>query len=245
MALPKIDVPIYSINLLSTGKPIRFRPFTVKEEKLFLMAAESSDLKSVVEVVKQVINNCILDDVSIDDLPLFDIEQLFLHLRGKSIGEVINLKYKCNNNILDEETKEEKKCNTVVEIDVNINDIVPTFTDKKLNKISITDNMGVVLKYPNIKVLESYDLEDESKSIIETIVSCIDYIYDKENVYYAKDSTKEELIEFVESLQTKDLQKFKEFFDSVPKIQKNIHFKCPKCKYEEEVLVEGIESFFV
>jgi DNA-directed RNA polymerase subunit M/transcription elongation factor TFIIS len=88
-------------------------------------------------------------------------------------------------------------------------------------------------------------LEDESKSIIETIVSCIDYIYDKENLYYSKDSTKEELVEFVESLQTKDLQKFKEFFDSVPKIQKDIHFKCPKCKYEEEVLIEGIESFFV
>ena len=105
--------------------------------------------------------------------------------------------------------------------------------------------MGVVLKYPNFKLLEKYNGENTSDSIIETIICCIDYVYDAENVYYSKDVSKEELIEFVESMQTKDLEKFKEFFDSAPKIQKNVSFKCPKCKYEEDVLVEGLESFFV
>ncbi len=242
--LPKIDVPIYDLKLLSTGKKIRFRPFTVKEEKLFLMAAEAGDLKSITDTVKQVINNCVLDELDIDELPLFDIEQIFLQLRSKSVGELVNLKYRCNNLIKDE-SEEEKKCNTVVEIDVNINDIIPEFEKTDKNKIEITENLGVVMKYPNFKVFESLDGENETESILNTIISCIDYIYDKETLYYAKDSTKEELSEFVESLQTKDLQKFKEFFDTTPKLRKNINFKCPKCSYEENVLVEGIESFFV
>jgi hypothetical protein len=244
MALPKIDVPIYDLKLISTGKTIRFRPFTVKEEKLFLMAAEAGDLKSVTDTVKQVINNCVLDEIDIDELPLFDIEQIFLQLRSKSIGEVVNLKYRCNN-IIKDDSEEEKKCNTVVEIDVNINDIIPEFEKTDKNRIEITENLGVVMKYPNFKVFELLDVEDGTQSILNTIISCIDYIYDKETLYYAKDSTKEELSEFVESLQTKDLQKFKEFFDTTPKLRKNIKFKCSKCSYEEDVLVEGIESFFV
>lgn len=242
--LPKIDVPIYDLKLLSTGKKIRFRPFTVKEEKLFLMAAEAGDLKSITDTVKQVINNCVLDELDIDELPLFDIEQIFLQLRSKSIGELVNLKYRCNN-LIKGESEEEKKCNTVVEIDVNINDIIPEFEKTDKNKIEITENLGVVMKYPNFKLFESLNSEDETESILNTIIGCIDYIYDKETLYYAKDSTKEELSEFVESLQTKDLQKFKEFFDTTPKLRKNINFKCTKCSYEEDVLVEGIESFFV
>jgi DNA-directed RNA polymerase subunit M/transcription elongation factor TFIIS len=243
--LPKIDAPIYELKLLSSGKKLKFRPFTVKEEKLFLMAAEADDFKSVIDTTKQVINNCVLDDLDIEELPIFDIENIFLQLRAKSIGEVVNLRYRCNNKVTDEETKEEKNCNTVVEIDVNINELIPIFEKKEINKIEITEKMGVVLKYPNFKLLEKYNGENTSDSIIETIICCIDYVYDAENVYYSKDVSKEELIEFVESMQTKDLEKFKEFFDSAPKIQKNVSFKCPKCKYEEDVLVEGLESFFV
>jgi hypothetical protein len=244
--LPKIDVPVYDLKLLSTGKKIKFRPFTVKEEKLFLMAAEAGDTKSIVDATKQVINNCIISDVDVEDLPLFEIENIFLQLRSKSIGEVVNLRYRCNNKIFNDETKEEKNCNNVVELDVNISDILPKYDSKKTNnKIEITDTIGVVLKYPNLKTVEEYDEEDENKNILETIVSCIEYIYDKDNIYYAKDTKKEEMVEFVESMQTKDLEKFKDFFESVPKIEKNVHFKCNKCGYEEEVLVEGIESFFV
>ena len=244
--LPKIDVPVYDLKLLSTGKKIKFRPFTVKEEKLFLMAAEAGDVKSIVDTTKQVINNCIISEIDIDDLPLFEIENIFLQLRSKSIGEIVSLRYRCNNKIFNDETKEEKDCTNIVEIDVNISEILPKFDDKKINnKIEITDSVGVLLKYPNLKTVEEYDGEDENKNILETIVSCIEYIYDKDNIYYAKDTKKEEMVEFVESMQTKDLEKFKDFFESVPKIEKNVHFKCSKCGYEEEVLVEGIESFFV
>jgi rubrerythrin len=241
--LPKIDVPVYDLKLLSTGKKIKFRPFTVKEEKLFLIAAEANDAKTITSTIKQIINNCTLDKIDVEELPLFDVENIFVQLRAKSIGEVVNLKYKCNNKLFDEESKEEKKCNTIVEVDVNLNDIIPTEKVKKENKIEITENLGIVMKYPSFKILENY--EDDDNSVLDAIISCIDYIYDKEQMYYAKDATKEELIEFVESMQTKDLQKLKEFFDSTPKLRKNIHFKCPKCNYEEDVIVEGLENFFV
>lgn len=243
--LPKIDVPIYELKLISTGEKIKFRPFTVKEEKIFLMASESKDSKTIIDATKQVINNCVLSEIDVENLPVFDIENIFLNLRSKSIGEVVRLKYRCNNKIFDEEIKEEKNCNAIVEIELDLNEVKPHMNQNHNKKIEITDSVGIVMKYPNIKVIEKYDEKNEVNSIFETIVSCIDYIYDSENIYYTKDTTKEEIIDFIESLQTKDLQKLKDFFETVPKIQKEITFKCQKCKYEENIVIEGIESFFV
>lgn len=243
--LPKIDVPIYDVKLLSNGKNLRFRPFTVKEEKLFLMANESEDLDNVVDTIKQILNNCILDEFQVDSLPLFDIEHLFLNIRARSISEVVNLKYKCNNNILDEETKEEKKCNNVVEIDLNILEVEPEKQEGHTNKIEITEKMGVVMKYPSFETIKKFDVENEADSIIKITVNCIDYVYDSDSIYYAKDSTEEELIEFVESMQAKDLEKIKSFFDTMPKMKRNIDFKCNKCGHEEKIELEGIQNFFV
>jgi hypothetical protein len=243
--LPKIDVPIYELELISTGEKIKFRPFTVKEEKIFLMASESKDSKTIIDATKQVINNCVLSEIDVENLPVFDIENIFLNLRSKSIGEVVRLKYRCNNKIFDEEMKEEKNCNAIVEIELDLNEVKPQMNQNHNKKIEITDSVGIVMKYPNIKVIEKYDEKNEVNSIFQTIISCIDYIYDSENIYYTKDTTKEEIIDFIESLQTKDLQKLKDFFETVPKIQKEISFKCQKCKYEENIVVEGIESFFV
>jgi len=243
--LPKIDVPVYSVKLISNDKTLQFRPFTVKEEKLFLMANESEDLNSVVDTIKQILNNCILDEFDINSLPLFDIEYLFLNIRARSISEVINLKYKCNNNILDEETKEEKKCNNVVEIDLNVLDIKPEKQESHTSKIEITERMGMVMKYPSFETLKNFDIENQSDSIIKTTIGCIDYIYDQDSIYYAKDNTEEELIEFVESMQAKDLEKIKTFFDTMPKMKRDIDFKCNKCGHEEKVELEGIQNFFV
>ena len=243
--LPKIDVPIYNVKLLSNGKNLRFRPFTVKEEKLFLMANESEDLDNVVDTIKQILNNCILDEFQVDSLPLFDIEHLFLNIRARSISEVVNLKYKCNNNILDEETKEEKKCNNVVEIDLNILEVEPKKQEGHTNKIEITEKMGVVMKYPSFETIKKFDAENEADSIIKITVNCIDYVYDSDSIYYAKDSTEEELIEFVESMQAKDLEKIKTFFDTMPKMKRDIDFKCNKCGHEEKIELEGIQNFFV
>jgi hypothetical protein len=243
--LPKIDVPVYSVKLISNDKTLQFRPFTVKEEKLFLMANESEELDSVVDTIKQILNNCILDEFDINSLPLFDIEYLFLNIRARSISEIVNLKYKCNNNILDEETKEEKKCNNVVEIDLNVLDIKPEKQESHTSKIEITERMGMVMKYPSFETLKNFDIENQSDSIIKTTIGCIDYIYDQDSIYYAKDNTEEELIEFVESMQAKDLEKIKAFFDTMPKMKRDIDFKCNKCGHEEKVELEGIQNFFV
>jgi hypothetical protein len=243
--LPKIDVPIFNVKLLSSGKSLSFRPFTVKEEKLFLMANESEDLNGVVDTIKQILNNCVLDEIDIESLPLFDIEHLFLNIRARSIGEVVNLKYKCNNTITNEEGgEEEKKCRNLVEIDLNILEIQPEKQEGHSTKIEITENMGIVMKYPNFETLKTFDIENEADSIIKITIDCIDYIYDKDQVYYTKDTTQEELVEFIESMQAKDLEKIKFFFDTMPKMKKDIEFKCNKCGHEELIELEGIQSFF-
>lgn len=243
--LPKIDVPVYSINLISNGKEIKFRPFTVKEEKLFLMANESKDLKTIIDTTKQVLNNCIVSEIDIDSLPVFDIEYLFLNIRARSVNEVIALNYKCNNDIKNEDDDGTHKCGHTVQIDVNILDIKPKSNKKVDNKIQITDKIGMVMKYPNFNTLAKYEGENESDIVLKLTIDCIDYIYDADQIYYAKDTTEEELVEFIETMQSKDLEKIKEFFDSIPKISKDLDFKCKKCGYEEKITLEGIESFFV
>ena len=242
--LPKIDVPIYTVKLLSTGKPVRFRPFTVKEEKLFLMTNETDDVKAILETTKQVLNNCILDEVDIENLPIFDIENIFLNIRARSVSEIIKLNYKCNNIVTDEKG-EDSKCDNLVNIELNVLEIKPEENGQHDKKIVISENVGIVMKYPSFKLFENVNLSDNPNSIIETALKCIDYIYDKDNIYYSKDIPKQELDEFIDSLQSKDLEKIKKFFETMPKLKKQVHFKCKKCEYEENINVEGIESFFV
>ena len=243
--LPKIDVPVFSINLISTGKEVKFRPFTVKEEKLFLMANESNDLKTVVDTTKQVLNNCIISDIDVDKLPVFDIEYLFLNIRARSVSEIINLNYKCNNDIKNEEGDDTHKCNHTVRIDVNILDIKPKNDVKQDTKIQITDKVGMVMKYPNFDTVQKYGNGNQADIIMKLTADCIEYIYDDDQIYYAKDTPEEELIDFIEGMQSKDLEKIKNFFDNMPKISKELDFKCDKCQYEEKITVEGLESFFV
>ena len=243
--LPKIDMPIYEVKLISNGKKLKFRPFTVKEEKLFLMANQGEELDNVVDTIKQVINNCVLDEFDIDSLPLFDIEHIFLNIRARSISEIVNLQYKCNNTVANEETKEEKECGNVIKIELNVLEIEPIKQEGHSNKIEITEKMGVVMRYPSFETIKKFNAEDEADSIIKITVDCIDYIYDPDSIYYAKDFTEDELVEFVESMQAKDLEKIKFFFDTMPKMKKDVDFKCNKCGYEEKIEIEGIQNFFV
>lgn len=246
MALPKIDAPVYEVKLFSTGKTVKFRPFLVKEQKLLLMAFESNDTKETLNIVKQILNNCLLTKIDIDELPAFDIENLFLQLRARSVGEVISLRYNCNN-IIEKENKEQKKCNGTVQFDLNLLELQPASDSTHSNKIEITNKLGLVMKYPNINIIdvESVNEENEIEKTIELIANCIDYIYDSEQIYYAKDSTKEELVEFIENLQQDDMEKIQRFFLTMPKIKKELNFKCPKCSYEEKINVEGLQNFFV
>ena len=242
--LPKLDVPTYEVNLISTGKPVRFRPFLVKEQKLFLMASESDDPKETINVIRQVLKNCIIDELNINDLPTFDLEWLFIHLRARSVEEVVHLNYKCNNTVKNEEGEDEK-CIGVVEIDVNLLEIEPFEHPGHTNKVEINENLGMVLKYPTFEMVEKYESLGESEVMSNVLIDCIDYIYDKDQMYYSKDTDRAELSEFVDSLQQKDLTKFKDFFDTVPEVKKDVSFECPKCKYKEDIAIKGIQSFFV
>ena len=242
--LPKIDVPIYDLKLISNGKKLRFRPFTVKEEKLFLMAVESNDSESAMNTIKQVLNNCVIDELNLESLPIFDLEYLFIHLRAKSIGEEVKLRYRCNNQVQKEDKVD--SCDNLVEMNFNLLEIQPTKDEGHTNKIELENNLGIVFKYPSFETLQKYEGDNnEIEIIINMIIECIDYIYDADQIYYAKDSSKEELREFIESLQTKQLEKIKMFFDTMPKLQKKLNFKCNKCGYQEEINLEGIQNFFV
>jgi hypothetical protein len=244
MGLPKIDVPIYEMTLISTDKTIKFRPFLVKEQKLLMMALESNEIKDYLNTVKQIAKNCVLTDLNIDDLPIFDLESIFLNLRARSINEVVNLQYKCNN-IVKEESGEDKICGSLEKFEVNLLDIKPIVNDKYDKKIMFSEKMGMIMKYPTFEIISNIKSTTEEEIVLELLSKCIDYVFDEDSIYYAKDYTEKELQEFIENLQQKDLEKIQLFFDTSPKIKHSLNFNCKKCGYKEDIGIEGLQNFFV
>lgn len=241
--LPKIDTPVHETKLISNKKTIKFRPFLVKEQKIFLMASESDEMSDTINAIKQVLNNCILTEgIDVDDLPIFDLEYLFIQLRIHSVGNISTLQYRCNNKMKTEEGVE-TPCNAIVDVEIDLQKIKPTLNKKHTNKILLTENLGICFKYPNFSILSSIDSASEIE-MLDIIVKCIDYIYDKDEIYYAKDNTLEELTEFIDNLQQEDLNKIKEFFNTMPKIKTEALFHCKKCGYKETMEIEGIQNFF-
>ena len=245
--LPKNTTPIYTIDLPLSKKSIRYRPFLVKEEKLLLIAMEANDETSILNTIKQIINNCSLDELDVDELPIVDIEYFFLHLRARSVGEIIELNYKCNNDVETTNTEGEKifkKCNNIVPVNINILNINPTVDPAHTSKIDLGNNLGMVLKYPTISMLNMNTNNTEIDQTIKIIIECIEYIYDKDNIYYRKDTPNNELVEFIDTLNNTQFNKIKQFFDTIPKIIANVDFKCKKCGYNDKIVVEGLQSFF-
>ena len=243
MALPKLDVPIFTVDLPLTKTKLRYRPFLVKEEKLLLIAVESDDEQTIMDSIKQIINNCCLDEIDTDSLPITDLEYFFLHLRARSIGEIVDLQYRCNNKVKNEEGQE-VECGNNVKIKVNVLEIQPTFNEKHTNKIELTKNLGIVMKYPNFSLIDKVKSTNDVDQILNIVTNCVDYIYDADSIYYRKDISDEELSEFIENLTQKQFAKVQEFFETVPAIKKELDFKCNKCHYEEKIMVEGIQNFF-
>lgn len=241
--LPKLDVPIYEASLPLSGKQIQFRPFLVKEEKILLMAMESKDEDASILAIKQIINNCVLSDIDVEDLPITDLEFLFLTLRARSIGEVLDLQYKCNNKVKNE-TGEEVECGNHVKVEVNLLEIKPEIPENHNKKIELSKTMGMVMRYPSFKTMTKTTSTDEVQKLMDVLVDCIDYIYDANDIFYSKDVPRKELIEFVEGLTREQFSNVQSFFESFPKIKKAVNFKCPKCGYDEEIFLEGLQSFF-
>ena len=250
MALPKIEVPTYEMTLPSKDERIGFRPFTVKEEKLFLMAQESEEegkQETILNTIKQVVNNCLVTKINLEDLPTFDLEYLFLNLRAKSIGEQVELSYNCNNTYVEEVEgkKEEVKCKNIVKFMVNLMEVKPKYGKNHELKIPIDENLGIMMKYPSVSIVSKHASKPEAEALFEIIIDSIDYIYDKEEVYYSKDTTRKELEEFVETVPSDKLENIKNFFETMPRIKHIQKFSCNKCGYEENLEIEGIENFFV
>ena len=242
MGLPTIAVPEYTLTLPSTGKEVKYRPFLVKEEKILLLAMESEKTEEILLATKTIIENCIFDDLDVDEMPTFDMEYIFLQLRGKAKGEVIELQYKC------------PTCKGEIPLNIPIDDIKVSKDENHTNDIKLTEDLGVIMKYPNMKLQMDIANNEEDKNEIEnlfkTIILCIDYIYDKENTYPSKDHTKKEMNDFLESLTDTQFQKLAEFFSTAPALKHSIELHCKNkkakktCNYKETKVLEGLNSFF-
>lgn len=240
MALPRIDTPIYDLELPLSKKKIRFRPFLVKEQKNLLMALEANDRESIESNIKQVLYNCTLtDNIEIDKLPVVDIEYYFLQLRARSVGEIVENRYRCDN-IVDEKT-----CGNIMESQVNLLDFKVTDLIENDDIIELTDKITIKLKYPEFSVINKVSsLKTSTEVAFRMIAESIDYIYDGEQFYYARETSIEELIEFLESLNQQQFNKIENFFTNSPKIEKKIKITCSKCGFNHNLEVEGLENFF-
>jgi hypothetical protein len=239
MPLPKIATPIYELEIPSLKKKIRYRPFLVKEEKILIIALESEDSKQIANAVKNVISNCILSKgIKVEDLSTFDIEYLFLNIRGKSVGETVDVLITCP----DDET-------TQVPMSINLDEINVEVDPKHSRDIKLDDTLTLRMRYPSMTefIKNNFDSGD-SVSVDDTfdlIVSCIDQIYSEEESWTASDSTKKELLEFVEQLSSKQFKEVEKFFETMPKLSHTIKIKNPKTGVESEVVLEGLSAFFV
>ena len=238
MALPKIAAPQYSLKLPSTGKNIKFRPFLVKEEKLLLMAMETSDENSTIETIKQIIKDCTNITVPIDSLPTFDIEYIFLKIRSKSVGESSKV-------ILTAPDDGE----TEVTVEINLAAIEISEDDEHDKTIKLSDTMGMVMRYPSLDTfvkmnITGADERDEITQVFDLASDCIDNIYDENQVYPGSDSTKQEKIEFLEQLTSEQFQKVQKFFETMPKLMHDVEVVNPNTNVTSTVTLEGLASFF-
>jgi len=236
MALPKIDVPIYELTVPSTDEKIKYRPFLVKEEKLLLIAMESGENSDILRAVKDIVDACTFNKMKIGNMPMFDVEYIFLQIRSKAVGEVSTLRVLCLDDM-----------KTYAKVEVDLNEIEVRVTDAHTNKIELSDEMGVIMKYPTVDSFVENKIDDISPAnMLDVIITCIDKIYDKkgEEVFDAKDSTKQELIDFVEQMNTTQFADVQKFFDTMPSLTHEITVKNPKTKKESKVTLNGLNDFF-
>ena len=238
MPLPKIATPVYELELPSTGETIQYRPFLVKEEKVLVIALESEDVKQITTAIKNVIKNCIkTKDVKVENLPTFDIEYLFLNIRGKSVGEDIEVSVTCPD---DGETQ--------VPVTINLDDIKVQKNEDHTNRIKLDDSIMMEMKYPSLDqfIKNNFNFEERSAmdQSFELIATCIDKIFTEDDVWVAEDCSKKEIVEFLEGMNSSQFKEIEKFFETMPKLSHTIKVKNPKTKKESEVVIEGLAGFF-
>jgi|TARA_B100001173_G_scaffold4817_1_gene4292 hypothetical protein len=238
MPLPKIATPTYELELPSTGQSIKYRPFLVKEEKVLVIALESEDNKQITNAIKAVLKSCILTKgVKVESLPTFDIEYLFLNIRGKSVGEELEVNVICPD--------DEK---TTVPVIINLDEIEIQKNENHSNKIKVDSNIMMELKYPSLDefIKNNFDFNDKNAmdQSFDLIAACIDKVYTEDEVWATADCTKKEVKEFLESMNSQQFKEIEAFFETMPKLSHTIKVTNPKTKVKSDVVLEGLASFF-
>ena len=238
MPLPKISTPTYELELPSSGQTVKYRPFLVKEEKVLVIALESEDNKQITNAIKAVLKSCIQTrGVKVEHLPTFDIEYLFLNIRGKSVGEELEVNVICPD---DEETQ--------VKTTINLDDIQIEKDETHTKQIKLDDNLMQEMKYPSLEqfIKSNFDLNDSNQldQSFDLIASCIDKIYNEDEVWSTSDCTKKELMDFLDQMNTMQFKLIEKFFETMPKLSHTVKLKNPETKVESEVVIEGLASFF-
>jgi len=240
MALPKIDTPTYELTLPLSKKKVKYRPFTVKEQRNLLLALESDDSDTIQQNVGDILYNCTLTEgVAIDKLPIVDVEYYYLNLRSKSVGEIVDTRYRCNNVV------DDKNCNNIMQTQIDLSKVKVDVDANMKPEISLNDKFVVKLKYPEFGFVKSVkNFENVNDLTFNIIAQSIDYIFDGEQYYYASEVTTAELLEFVESLSAEQFSKIENFLNNLPKLKHKLQMTCNKCGFQHKIDIEGLESFF-
>jgi len=240
MALPLNNTPVYNLDIPSTKQTIKYRPFLVKDQKALMLAQQSESQKVMVDTLKSVIKSCVTDPIDVDSLAMFDLEYIFTQLRAKSVGETVDLIMSC-----DEDHGEQNKL-AKVKMSIDLTKIEVEASPEHTNKIAMWGDVGVVMKYPSVDIIKKFETIDnnDTETVFNIITQSIDYIYDGEEVYHAKEQTKDELLQFVNNLTTEQFQKIQGFFETMPKLKYDVHYNCPVCTKAHTVRLEGMDSFF-
>ena len=236
MALPTINTPTYELEVPSTDEKIKYRPFLVKEEKILLIAMEAQEQSGILNAVKDIVKSCTFDKFDVNRAPIFDIEYIFLNIRAKSVGEVSTVNLRCPD---DNET--------FVQTEIDLTTVDVQITEGHTNKIELTDEMGMILQYPTLDSFTDSTTVINASNMLDVIASCVSQIYDKkgEDVYDAKDSTKQEIVDFLESLNSKQFLEIQKFFDTMPKLTHTVNIENPETKVKSDITLTGLNDFFV
>ena len=233
MALPKLNSANYELSLPSTGTTIKYRPFLVKEQKALMIAQESEDDKVIESTFAQIINDCVADNVDPYKMPMFDIEYVFLKIRGKSVGEVVDLKVTCPD---DEETQ--------ISVSIPLDEVKVQMSETHTNVVTLSNDISVIMRYPCLGDMKGFNALGETKSLFEMIKRCIHEVHDGEEVYHRVDMSEKDLEDFIDSMSSKNFESIGEFFTSMPKLSYDLEIVNPKTKVKSVMPIEGLQSFF-
>ena len=236
MALPKLTTPTYELELPSTDEKIKYRPFLVKEEKILMMAMESKATADITQAVKDIVSECTFKKIDITNMPMFDVEYIFLQIRSKSVGEVSKLKLLCPDD-----------GKTYAEVELNLTEVKVQVGDDHTNKIELGDGKGMIMKYPTLESFKESGIRDINPSnMLDVIGTCIMQIFEEEGkkTYDPKDQTKKEVTDFIEQLNTKQFKQVQKFFETMPKLKHEVTIKNPKTKKESKITLTGLNDFF-